>query len=95
MTAFKDSGHFWWQQCATCDMAWFVGDRPADGKEHEADCERCSTPDAELAAARRVVEAARNLRGVNTTEECWEALDDAGRAYDEAYGVQSKERDHG
>lgn len=40
MAAFKDSGHFWWQQCPTCEMAWFVGDMPED-EEEDVECARC------------------------------------------------------
>lgn len=41
MAAFKDAGHFWWQRCSECEMAWYVGDKPGD-EDAEETCERCS-----------------------------------------------------
>jgi uncharacterized paraquat-inducible protein A len=41
MSAFKDSGHHWWQECQLCGMAWFVGDEPDHSRDSEATCQRC------------------------------------------------------
>lgn len=41
MSAFKDSGHRWWQQCPACGMAWFIGEAPED-EDAEVECNRCA-----------------------------------------------------
>lgn len=51
MSAFKDSGHFWWQRCQQCRQAWFVGDKPNDVDE-DVTCPHCEKMERSLAAAR-------------------------------------------
>lgn len=51
MSAFKDSGHLWWQQCQRCRMAWFVGDKPADVDE-DATCAKCDSDDLRVTQIR-------------------------------------------
>lgn len=61
MSAFKDSGHFWWQRCPSCEMAWFVGEKPAD-PDDDVECDRCPAMASEIAAAEaRGVERARDM----------------------------------
>lgn len=51
MSAFKDSGHFWWQQCQRCRQAWFVGNKPKDVDE-DLICRRCDADDLRVITAR-------------------------------------------
>lgn len=53
MGAFKSSGHFWWKQCETCGMAWFVGDKPRD-PEVDEECERCAAMTDAFVRARQM-----------------------------------------
>lgn len=50
MSAFKDSGHHWWQQCPACGMAWGIGEAPSDPDE-EVECKRCLGEDEDNRAA--------------------------------------------
>lgn len=78
MSAFKDSGHFWWQKCCSCDMAWFVGDRP-DDEDADEECERCAqqappTPEEVALLEAQVREAVTGTVGADATWEAGAAL---------------------
>lgn len=77
MSAFKDSGHHWWQQCSSCEMAWFIGDEPCDGEETEATCRRCDapTPPAEPTTAEAFARVRHEIASHTDTEENITALD--------------------
>jgi hypothetical protein len=52
MSVFKDSGHHWWRQCERCEMAKFVGNKPAcpDGAWECDHCRKVSAPAQEARA---------------------------------------------
>ena len=69
MSAFKDSGHFWWQQCQSCQMAWFVGDNLEDIDVDET-CDRCQRDDriAAEARAQALEEAEQRIKAIRDEE---------------------------
>jgi hypothetical protein len=50
MSALKDSGHHWWQQCQRCRMAWLGGNKP-DGVDQDVTCAKCDADDSRVVAA--------------------------------------------
>jgi hypothetical protein len=74
MSAFRDAGHHWWQQCPACGMAWFIGGRPSD-PDAEEECARCRAGES-LSSARDAAleEAADQIECGCGLEECRQNL---------------------
>lgn len=51
MSAFMDSGHWWWQQCQLCHMAWRVDTKPND-VDDDVTCAKCDAEDNRVTVTR-------------------------------------------